>query len=85
MVPALYRSRRRESRGNVSRNRMLAGHMIQWRFSLLSLCTGIILGGVPLVATETGKLDPWSACCLVVGMLIGLTVGSLVERLRRKA
>jgi uncharacterized membrane-anchored protein YhcB (DUF1043 family) len=59
--------------------------MVQWRFSLFSLCVGLLLGAIPLVATATGKVDAWSACCLLVGMLIGLTAGSLIERFRHKA
>ncbi len=61
---------------------MFAGHMSRWRFSLIGFCIGTILGGIPLVAAETGKLEPWPACCLLVGMVTGLTIGSLIERLR---
>jgi hypothetical protein len=56
--------------------------MTQFRYSLLSLATGLVLAGVPLIGVVAGRLDAWSALCLLIGLGMGALAGGLVERYR---
>jgi hypothetical protein len=49
---------------------------------LLSLAIGLALGGLPLIGVAMGKLDLWSALWLLIGLNVGVLVGSIAERYR---
>jgi hypothetical protein len=56
--------------------------MNRFQYSLLSLTIGLVLAGAPFLGVATGRLDAWSALCLLIGLGVGALAGGLVERYR---